>query len=359
MSFFERTELLPEDPILSLPIIFAADPHEKKVNIGVGAYKDEKGKPVVLSAVKKAEALVHAQALNKEYQPIEGGAAFLQGTINLIYGNELSRDRLSAIQTIGGTSALRIGAEFLVKQGHPVMYLSDPSWPNHKQVFEKAGMTIQEYPYYDYLNNGLKFEAMCQALEKMPPGSVILLHAGCHNPTGVDLMREQWKIVSEIIKKRKVIPFFDLAYQGLGFSLDEDAWPIRYFALQGHDILVASSYSKNFGLYGERVGALSWYMPTKEIAARLLSQFKQIVRGMYSSPPLHGGRLIATVLESKALKDEWASELEQMRLRITEMRRQLMERLNAKKLSKNFNFMEKQHGHVFFKRPEFGTCGAA
>lgn len=344
MSFFERIKLLPEDPILSLPIAFAADKHEKKVNLGVGTYKDENGKPFVLSCIKKAEDLVHAQALNKEYQPIEGNSLYLKGTINLIYGNELSMDRISAIQTVGGTSALRIGAEFFVKHGHRDIYLSDPTWPNHKPVFEKAGMAIQNYPYYDYLNNGLKFEALCCAIEKMPSGSVILLHAGCHNPTGVDLNKEQWKRVSEIIKKQKVIPFFDLAYQGLGFSFDEDAWPIRYFALQEHDMLVASSYSKNFGLYGERVGALSWYMSTKEIASHLLSQFKQIVRGMYSNPPLHGGLLIATVFESKSLKDEWATDVEKMRSRIGEMRRLLMERLDAKKLNRDFSFMTQQRG---------------
>ena len=344
MSFFEEIELLPEDPILSLPIHFASDLHEKKVNLGIGAYKDEKGKPVVLEAVKKAEALVNAQALNKEYLPIEGNAAFIKRIVELIYGRELLGERISAVQTIGGTAALRLGAEFLVKQGHGDIYISDPSWPNHKNIFQKAGMAIQEYPYYDFSQGCLKFERLCQAIENMPAGSVILLQAVCHNPTGIDPNRDQWKVISEIIQKQKIIPFFDLAYQGFGLNLEEDAWPIRYFALQGHELFVASSYSKNMGLYGERMGALSWYMSTPEIARHVLSQVKQIIRGMYSSPPLHGGRVVAALLESKELKMEWAQQLEQMRLRINDMRQELLKRLNEKKLKKDFSFMDKQHG---------------
>lgn len=344
MPFFDDIELLPEDPILSLPIAFAADPREKKVNLGIGAYKDEFGKPVVLSAIKKAEDLVHSQDLNKEYQPIEGGSTFLHATLELIYGSQLSLDRISAIQTIGGTSALRLGAEFLVNHGHPDIYLSDPSWPNHKHVFQRAGMVIQEYPYYDYSNGGLKFEALGQAIEQMPHGSVILLQASCHNPTGVDPDQDQWKKISELIKKQKVIPFFDLAYQGLGSSIDEDAWPVRYFASQDHEMFVAYSYSKNFGLYGERVGALSWQMPNQESSVRALSQFRRFVRGSYSSPPLHGGRLVAAVLGSKALKKEWMNEIEQMRLRLSDMRNQLADRLNSQKINKNFNFMKAQRG---------------
>lgn len=344
MSFFEKVELLPEDPILSLPLIFAADPREKKVNLGIGVYRDDRNQPHIFSSVRKAENIIHSQELNKEYLPIEGNPSYLQGIINLIFGIELAADHISAIQTVGGTAALRIGSEFLVKQGHRDIYLSDPTWPNHTQIFQKGGMNIHEYPYYDYLHGNLNFESLCLAIEKMPSGSVILLQANCHNPTGVDLSKEQWKKISEILKKQRIIPFFDLAYQGLGVNLEEDVWPIRFFALQGHEMLVASSYSKNFGLYGERVGALSWYMTSSDSAKRVLSQFKKIVRGIYSSPPLHGGRLIATILGSKTLQEEWKEELEKIRMRIIKMRKLLVVQLKAKNLSMDFSFIEKQQG---------------
>ncbi len=347
MSLFEKTEKLPADPILGLSIIYAEDTHEKKVNLGIGTYKNEKGKPVVLSSVKKAEDIVYQQQLDKEYLPIEGGGSFLKGIIELIYGKELPLDLISAVQTIGGTSALRVGAEFLLKQGFTTIYLSEPSWPNHKNIFQKAGMIIRNYPYYDYSNGHVNFEALCQAIKGMDPGNVIVLQASCHNPTGVDPTQEQWKILSEMINKQKVIPFFDFAYQGLGLSVEQDAWPIRYFASQKKEMFVASSYSKNFGLYGERVGSLSWQMLSKEPGNRVLSQIKQIVRGMYSSPPLHGERLITTILNSKELRNDWLRELEHIRSRIIDMRQQLMEQLNNKKLNRDFQFMEQLKGMFF------------
>lgn len=344
MSFFEKVELLPPDPILSMPIIFASDSREKKVNLGIGTYRDEKGLPLVFSAIKKAEEIIHAQRLNKEYLPIEGHASYLKETMKLIYGDEFPADRMGILQTIGGTNALRLGADFFRKHNLLNIYISDPSWPNHRPIFEKAGMSAQIYPYYDYQNANIKFDEMCNSIKKMPAESVILLHACCHNPTGLDLTQEQWKKLSELIKKQRVIPFFDLAYQGFGTSLEEDAWPVRYFLRQGHEMLVASSYSKNFGLYGERVGSLSWVVHSKEIAAKMLSQFKSIIRGIYSSPPLHGARLIATVLESQALKEEWARELSQISKRIVDMRLKLMQRLNSKNIQQNFDFMNHQKG---------------
>jgi aspartate/tyrosine/aromatic aminotransferase len=350
MSFFENVELLPNDPILGLPSLFAADPHEKKVNLGIGTYKDENGKPLVLSAVRKAEKILSGKDLNKEYQPIEGNPNFLKSTNQLIYGKEFPLDPIGAVQTIGGTGALRIAAEFFVKHGHQEIYLSDPTWPNHLLIFQKGNMHLKEYPYCDYAKSSLIFPAMCESLEKMAAGSVVLLHASCHNPTGIDLSHDQWKQVSDIVKKHRLIPFFDLAYQGLGVSLEEDAWPIRYFASQNHEMFVASSYSKNLGLYGERVGSLSWLMPTKEISDRLMSQFKQIVRGLYSTPPLHGGRLVEIILSTPELKEEWSRELEQMRQRIVKMRVELAERLNAKKLKKDFTFITRQNGM-------FSLCG--
>lgn len=344
MSFFEKIELLPEDSILSLPLLYSSDKHEKKANLGIGGYKDEHENPFLLPSVQKAEDQIFSQKLNKEYQPIEGSPDFLKAITLLTFGDHIPEDRIASVQSVGGTSALRLAAEFFVKCGYARIYLSDPTWPNHQQIFQHAGMKVYEYPYYNYEKADVKFDEMCKAIEKIPSKSLILLQTCCHNPTGIDLNKNQWQTLSKIIKKQHLIPFFDLAYQGLGVNLDEDAWPIRYFALQNQEFFVAISYSKNFGLYGERVGALSWYMPTKEIAIRVLSQIKRLIRGMYSNPPLHGGRLITTILKSAELKNEWMHELEQMRLRIANMRKQLVDRLNAKKLDKNFKFMENQRG---------------
>lgn len=335
-SLFEKVEQLPEDPILSLPIHFATDPHQQKANLGIGVYRDENGLPLIFPSVDDAEKELQSQKLNKEYQPIEGNKLFLQGTLRLIYGSWA--DSASGVQTIGGTGALRVGAEFLVKQGFSKLFLSNPTWPNHKQIFQRAGMTIQEYPYYNFLEGTLDFNSLIQSLDNIPPRSVVLLHAGCHNPTGVDFSHDQWKELSSALKRKQAIPFFDLAYQGLGGSLEEDAWPIRTFVEQGHELFVANSYSKNLGLYGERVGSLSW-VTAKAISSRLMSQVKQTVRAMYSSPPLHGGRIVATLLASPTLKERWEKELEKIRLRTQEMRSLLIKRLNDKNQEKNFNFM--------------------
>lgn len=342
MSFFEKLTLLPPDPILGLPVAFAADPREKKVNLGVGSYKDKKGHPFVLSVIKQAEKLLYDQNLNKEYQSIEGNPDFLHGTFQLVYGNEQLKEKTSVIQAVGGTSALCLAAEFFFQQGHRTIYLSDPTWANHRNIFQRHGMNIQTYPYYDYKTGGLLFEAWCESLEKMPVASVVLLHADCHNPTGMDPSHEQWKKISEIIKRKRLTPFFDLAYQGLGAGLEEDVWSIRHFVNQGHELFVAISYSKNMGLYGERVGALSWFTPYKDVNQRLLSHFKQIVRSIYSNPPLHGGRLAGTVLSSKVLKNEWIDELAQMRFHIEEMRKLFIVKMKAKNF--DFKFMEAQKG---------------
>lgn len=344
MSFFDCVERLPPDPILTLPLLFKADSRLQKVNLGIGAYKDEQGKPYILQAVRKAEEILFAQKLDKEYQPIEGSKAFVEGSIKLIYGESFFHDRLGGLQTIGGIGALRLAAEFFVKHGYNDICISTPTWPNHLPTFQKAGMHVSEYPYYDSKTCEVLFDAFCQFLNEAAPQTIILLQACCHNPTGMDLTPDQWKEVSEILLKKKLIPFFDLAYQGLGDSLEGDVWPIRYFASQDHEMFVASSYSKNLGLYGERVGALTWYMKNAEVSSRLLSQFKSIVRGIYSSPPLHGGRIISTILDSSALYEEWVSDLNEMRSRIHKMREQLMNQLDAKSLIKNFTFMKNQKG---------------
>lgn len=344
MSFFKKIQQLPADPILSLPLLFAADERSNKVNLGVGAYRNEKGQPVVLAAVRAAEEWIFSKKLHKEYLPIEGHPLYLNESIKLIYGADISSERFAALQTVGGLSALRVMADFFVHEGCKDIYISDPSWPNHEPTFYKAGMSVHTYPYYNPQTHTIDFEGMCGAIKQMPKRSVILLQACCHNPTGLDLSREQWKILSELIKSQKIIPFFDLAYQGFGASLEEDAWPIRYFVSQNHELFTASSYSKNLGLYGERVGVLSWCVESEIISKGLLSHVKSIVRGMYSNPPMHGALIVATILESPVLKKNWIDELREMQKRIEEMRIQLMLRLNGKNIHQNFNFMQSQKG---------------
>ncbi|MBN9378595.1 MAG: amino acid aminotransferase [Chlamydiales bacterium 38-26] len=344
MSFFKKIQLLPADPILSLPLLFAADERSNKVNLGVGAYRNEKGQPVVLAAVREAEEWIFSKKLHKEYLPIEGHPLYLKESTKLIYGADISLQRVAALQTVGGLSALRLIADFFVHEGYKDIYISDPSWPNHEPTFYKAGMSVHTYPYYNPQTHTIDFESMCGAIKQMPKRSVVLLQACCHNPTGLDLSKEQWKILSELIKSKKIIPFFDLAYQGFGASLEEDAWPIRYFLSQNHELFTASSYSKNLGLYGERVGVLSWYVESEMISKGILSHVKSIVRGMYSNPPMHGALIVATILESPILKKIWIDELREMQKRIEEMRIQLMLLLNEKNIHQNFNFMQLQKG---------------
>ena len=341
MTFFDSLTLLPEDPILSLPIAFAADHHEKKVNLGVGTYKDAEGKPYVLDAVRKAEDILIRQKLNKEYLPIEGSADFLKEASKLIFGSEVEAFRA---QALGGTGALRLGAEFLVQETSKTIFLSEPSWPNHHIIFSRGGMKIHTYKYYDDVKHQVDFSGMCHSIQEMAPGSVILLHASCHNPTGIDPSFEQWKELSEIIKKQRVIPFFDFAYQGFGEGIEQDAQAIRYFYEQGHEMLIASSYSKNFGLYGDRVGMLTVITSHKESLPRIGSQIKQAIRGIYSTPPLEGARLVSLILKTPELKATWEHELANMRLRIQEMRSTLAADLMEKGDGAYWSFLKNQKG---------------
>jgi aspartate/tyrosine/aromatic aminotransferase len=343
-TFFSHVELFPPDPILSLPILFDADSREQKVNLGIGVYKDDQNVTPILASVRKAEEWLHSQELGKEYQPIEGKPEFIQAITKLIYGEVLPLNRIGAMQTLGGTGALRLGCDFLVRQGHHDIYLPDPSWANHSQISQNSGMQVQLYSYYKISTASFLQKEMFKIIEAIPSGSVLLLQAGCHNPTGMDLNKNQWQELSTIIKDRKLIPFFDLAYQGFGGGLEEDCWPIRYFASQDHEFFVANSFSKNMGLYGERVGALSWFMHDVESVSRILSQLKQMARASYSNPPLHGGRLVYTILNSKDLREDWVKELDQMRSSINEKRHLLKERLKAKLPDRNFDFLEDQHG---------------
>lgn len=345
MSFFENVEKLPEDPILHLNIDFAADPRKNKVNLGVGTYKDEDGHGLVLSSVRKAESKLLEKKLNKDYLPIVGLKSFLDQSLKLVYGSNFKEsDRIFAAQGIGGTGALRIGADFLFKLLNQNIHFPLPTWPNHKNVFSHAGLKIHSYPYYEPAHHRFNFLGMCDAIKKIAPGETILLHACCHNPTGIDPSFEQWKELSELIKKQKLFPFFDMAYQGFGDGLDEDAKAVRYFASQGHEMFVASSLSKNFGLYNERIGMLSLVTQNGETAARIGTQVKSLIRGNYSNPPAHGALIVSTILEDPTLTEEWKRELSAMRERVHKMRLKLVKGLQAKQDKIDFRFLEGQKG---------------
>ncbi|CCB85068.1 amino acid aminotransferase [Parachlamydia acanthamoebae] len=348
---FNQIDLLPDDPIFGLNILFSQDTRPEKVNLGIGAYKDEWGNPVVLSSVRKAEQLLLEQKLDKEYPPMEGVVDFIQTSLKLVFGSNhflLKDKRIAAIQSVGGTGALRIGAEFYKEIASGPVFLSTPTWPNHLQIFRSAGMQVNFYPYYSEETHGFDFDRMCAAIRTMPPKSLIILHACCHNPTGVDPTFEQWKILSELIKEHQLVPFFDFAYQGFGANLEQDAQAIRLFAEEGHEMFVASSYSKNFGLYGERVGTLAIVTPDASTALKVKSHLKQRIRSSYSMPPLHGARIVSTIVQSLSLQQEWLQELEKMRSRIRNIRKAFVNRLSEAYCALDFSFMNEQLGMFSF-----------
>lgn len=351
MPFFNDVPLLPDDPILSLPIAYAADTRTNKINLGVGSYKTADGHPNVLASVRKAEAILMQKNLNKEYLPIEGDSEFLKSSLSLLFGQDspfLQSGNFFAAQTVGGASALRVGGEFLAKLVSKTIFLSQPSWSNHKQIFERSGLNVGSYPYFNPQTGLIDFDGMCEAIKNMPPGSVILLHGCCHNPTGIDPTEVQWNILSELIKKQQLIPFFDVAYQGFGHDLEEDVRAVRTFAAQGHEMLVAYSFSKNFGLYGERVGFLTVVSSNPDCVPHIGSQIKILIRGNYSNPPLHGARIVAVILKSRELTSEWKTELMNMSERVREMRKALIAALHVQGQSHNFEFMNKQIGLFSF-----------
>lgn len=351
MSFFTSFEHLKNDPILHLGVIFNADPRENKVNLGIGSYKDADGKPVVFSCVREAEKILLEKHLDKEYGLIEGLPAFNSEISKLVLGslleNEL-KDRVFCAQTLGGTGALRIGGELIARNKQTSTFFPEPTWPNHRIIFTYAGLHYQFYPYYCTAKKSFDFNKMESAIKKMPPGSLILLHAGCHNPTGVDPSKEEWKELSSLIKAQKLLPFFDFAYQGFGSTPEEDAFAVRHFAEQGHEMLIAVSCSKNFGLYGERTGALIVIGQTAEIMPRVISQVKQLIRGNYSMPPLHGARIVAAILGSEPLTQLWERELEHVRSRIKQLRLELASKLQIAGIQTDVSFFVKQRGIFSF-----------
>jgi aromatic-amino-acid transaminase len=347
-SLFANVELAPRDPILGLTEAFNADTRAGKVNLGVGVYYDDNGKLPLLAAVKAAEATRLQAQPPRGYQPIDGNAAYNQAVRDLLFGAGSERagnGSVVTIQALGGTGALKVGADYL-RQLLPqtTLYLSDPSWENHRALFEAAGFPVETYPYYDPATRGVNFDAMKQKLAALPPASVVLLHACCHNPTGADLSADQWREVADICKAKKLVPFLDMAYQGFADGIEPDAVAIRAFTASGIQFLVASSFSKSFSLYGERVGALSLITASKEEAGRVLSQVKRVIRTNYSNPPTHGGAIVAAVLTSPELRKLWEDELAGMRDRIRAMRVGLVEALKAEGAAQDFSFVTRQRG---------------
>jgi aromatic-amino-acid transaminase len=335
--------MAPADPILGVTEAFAADANPKKVNLGVGVYTDDNGKIPLLECVRHAESERLKTAPPRGYLPIDGLAAYDRAVQALVFSEE-SRN-IVTVQALGGTGGLKIGADFL-KHINPSaeVWISEPSWENHRQLFEAAGFTVKSYAYYEPTTHGLDFAGMQRALNTIPAGSIVVLHACCHNPTGVDLSKENWSTVLEIVRSRGLVPFLDLAYQGFAEGLDEDAFAARLFAGAMSPVFLSSSFSKSFSLYGERVGALSVVTASPEEAMRVLSQIKRIVRTNYSNPPTHGGEIVATVLNNPQLRSLWAREVGAMRERIKDMRKRLVDKIHARVRDADFSFVLKQRG---------------
>jgi len=348
VSFFSDVELVPGDPILGLTEAYNADNRATKVNLGVGIYYDEQGRIPLLKAVQQVEHALAAANRPRGYLPIDGLAAYTQATRELLFGKEsplLAAGRVATTQTVGGSGALRVGAELLRKLlPHATLALSNPSWENHRAVFSAAGFEVVDYTYFDAASHGVDFDGMLADLGKLQPGTTVLLHACCHNPTGADLTVGQWKQVAQVLRERELFPFVDMAYQGFDKGIAEDAAAIGVLVEAGIDsFIVASSYSKSFSLYGERVGALTVVAPSADQAKAVQSQIKRIIRTIYSSPSTHGAALVAGVLGSAELRALWEEELGQMRTRIHALRAGLVEKLAAHG-APEFGFIDQQAG---------------
>lgn len=366
---FESISAAPADPILGLADLFRADDRPHKINLGIGVYKDETGKTPVLTSVKKAEQYLLENETTKNYLSIDGLPDFARCTQALLFGNDsplIAAGRACTAQTPGGTGALRVAADFLATQTSVKrVWVSNPSWPNHKNVFNAAGLEVCEYQYYDAANHTLDFDGMLAALQQAQAGDVVLFHGCCHNPTGIDPTREQWQQLAALSQEKGWLPLFDFAYQGFARGLDEDAEGLRIFAAAHQELLVASSYSKNFGLYNERVGALTLVAASSDVAKTAFSQVKYSIRANYSNPPSHGAAVVATILSNEALRTIWVQELTDMRQRIQRMRQLFVNTLAEKGARQDFSFIIKQNGMFSFSgltkdqvvrlRDEFGV----
>ena len=345
---FAHVEAYAGDPILTLVETFNKDTRSPKVNLGIGLYYDEEGRIPLLPSVQKAEARRVAEAGPRSYQPMEGAANYRTAVQQLLWGAEheaVQAGRIATIQTIGGSGALKIGGDLLKRYFPNVdVWVSNPTWDNHRAMFEGAGFTVHDYPYYDAETGGVKFDDMIACFSQLPAKTIVLLHPCCHNPTGVDLDKDQWRKVIEVVKARDLLPFMDIAYQGFGDSLDDDAFAIRAMTEAGVSFVVSNSFSKNLSFYGERCGGLSVVCGTAEEAGRVLGQMKATVRRNYSSPPTHGGQVTAIVMNDAALRAEWEGEVTEMRVRIKAMRQKLYEVLSAKVPGRDFSYFIKQRG---------------
>ena len=370
-SLFAAVEMAPRDPILGLNEQFNADPNTKKVNLGVGVYYDDNGKLPLLKCVAAAEKQMLEAPKARGYLPIDGIAAYDKAVQGLVFGADseaVKSGRIATVQGLGGTGGLKVGADFLKKVNpNAQVLISDPSWENHRALFEAAGFPVGTYPYYDAAKRGINFDGMLAAFNAAPTGTIVVLHACCHNPTGYDLTLDQWKLVIEAVKARGLVPFLDMAYQGFGEGIAEDGAVIGLFMAAGLDIFVSTSFSKSFSLYGERVGALSVVAASKEEADRVLSQLKRVIRTNYSNPPTHGAQVVATVLTTPELRKLWEDELAEMRVRIKQMRTALVEKLKGAGIQQDMSFITQQKGMFSYSglnkeqmqrlRSEFGVYG--
>ena len=347
-SLFGSVDLAPRDPILGVTEAFNADTNPHKVNLGVGVYCDDNGKVPLLDCVRRTEREMTDEAAPRIYLPIDGIPAYDKAVQRLLLGNDseaIALGRAVTVQALGGTGGLKIGADFLRKFAPGAqIYISDPSWENHRALFEAAGFPVGTYPYYAPATHGLDFEAMRAALGALPAGTIVVLHACCHNPTGVDPTPAHWDEIVGIVRARGLVPFLDLAYQGFGDGIDADAAVVRKFAATPGPVFVSSSFSKSFSLYGERIGALTVVTSDRDEAARVLSQLKRVVRANYSNPPTHGGRIVALVLTHAELREIWEIELGGMRERIREMRDSLVAKLAERAPAHDFTFVRRQRG---------------
>lgn len=371
MSLFSAVEMAPRDPILGLNEQFGADTNPAKVNLGVGVYYDDNGKLPLLKCVIEAERQMFEAPKARGYLPIDGIAAYDKAVQGLVFGADsavVTGGRVATVQAIGGTGGLKIGADFLKKVNpNATVLISDPSWENHRALFTNAGFIVGTYPYYDAENKGINFAGMIGALRAADAGTVLVLHACCHNPTGYDITDAQWDEVVAVIKERNLVAFLDMAYQGFGEGIAEDGAVIQKFVAAGLDFFVSTSFSKSFSLYGERVGGLSVVCASKEECARVLSQLKITIRTNYSNPPTHGAQVVATVLNTPALRAMWEEELAGMRVRIKQMRVLLVDKLTAAGVKGDLSFITRQKGMFSYSglnkdqmvrlRGEFGVYG--
>lgn len=349
---FDSLTPAPPDAILGLTVEYNQNPNPKKINLGVGVYKDANGKTPILDSVRTAEERLLASETSKSYLPIDGGPAFQQATQRLLLGerNPILRGGLAVTtQTPGGTGALRVAADFIAKtQPDATVWVSDPTWPNHPGVFQSAGLKVKSYPYFNAATNSLRFNELAAAIARIPAGDVIVLHGCCHNPTGVDLSAKEWDIVGQLLKDLDILPLVDFAYQGFanGIRSDADGW--QRLLHPGKEAIIASSYSKNFGLYSERVGAMTLVASSPQVAEAAQSHIKTVVRTNYSNPPAHGGAIVSTILNDEELTAQWEKEVTAMRNRINNMRNLFVETLNEIGVEKDFSFIARQRGMFSF-----------